>query len=542
MTSPACSYCCGGLSAFAVVFLLGLSSLFRARCTRTCPRSGRRRAGARTSTRSRRGTVPDRADIRRVPGVVADVLREQQSQGKDVVRVEGRGDPLRGVGESERGHTSRRRSCAKRKRRRLANDDVVECVYSPLRVRRDVSRGDLSLYASYLKIVTHPTVLYRVSFSRATRSMTTPSPAIISSSLGRSVMYRYPTTHSSALALRYVAKPPPFWFLLLFFPRRRVGTFPYDALRPPLDDLRLLGREELVREERPQHGVLRLRAHGALALQVVLQRPRGGAKNSRRTYSSPGRRPRGRRRRWATTCPGPAGGCRRGACGACRPLGPARTGRAGGQGARRWRPGCRGPRAGRRFRDRRRRRVRLVGRLGGRPRASLHAGSRPEAERAAPARDSAWHTGACRVASLASPRLGPHRRGGQPPPSPFVRVQCAVLLFFSEPERRTPSLQIQIYFQTGTQVPARDPPARLTRPGDSGQSASSRLPGDRLAGLGAALAFPRSISRSRKTRARDGSWCHLQARVREARWRVPDLLGGLPPRRHAWPPRAATRR
>jgi hypothetical protein len=30
LTSPACSYCCGGLSAFAVVFLLGLSSLFRA--------------------------------------------------------------------------------------------------------------------------------------------------------------------------------------------------------------------------------------------------------------------------------------------------------------------------------------------------------------------------------------------------------------------------------------------------------------------------------------------------------------------------------
>ena len=32
-------------------------------------------------------------------------------------------------------------------------------------------------------------------------------------------------------------------------------------------------------------------------------------------------------------------------------------------------------------------------------------------------------------------------------------------------------------------------------------------PRDRLAGLGAALAFPRSISRSRKTRARDRSWC-----------------------------------
>ena len=29
LTSPACSYCCGGLSAFAVVFLLCLSSLFR---------------------------------------------------------------------------------------------------------------------------------------------------------------------------------------------------------------------------------------------------------------------------------------------------------------------------------------------------------------------------------------------------------------------------------------------------------------------------------------------------------------------------------
>lgn len=28
------------------------------------------------------------------------MLREQQSQGKDVVRVEGRGDPHRGVGET----------------------------------------------------------------------------------------------------------------------------------------------------------------------------------------------------------------------------------------------------------------------------------------------------------------------------------------------------------------------------------------------------------------------------------------------------------
>ena len=100
---------------------------------------------------------------------------------------------------------------AKTKKTSWSNVSTVHCEF----VETSPEMRPLRLYASYLKIVTHPTVLYRVSFSRATRSMTTPSPAIISSSLGRSVMYRYPTTHSSALALRYVAKPPPFLFLLL---------------------------------------------------------------------------------------------------------------------------------------------------------------------------------------------------------------------------------------------------------------------------------------------------------------------------------------
>ena len=40
-------------------------------------------------------------------------------------------------------------------------------------------------------------------------------------------MYRYPTTHSNAEAFRYVANPP-----FPFFPRRRVGTLPYDAFLP----------------------------------------------------------------------------------------------------------------------------------------------------------------------------------------------------------------------------------------------------------------------------------------------------------------------